>query len=98
MKLNLGDLLAYKGYKSTDEIQFGMIVKIFEGRVSPRGRPTDWCFVEWGTLGLTKYSLEALSNCFHFRGSEGITGWHLVLKYDSHDSIALKLDSTQHHD
>ena len=94
MKLNLGDLISYKGYKSTDEIQFGMIVKIFEdlGDFGP------WCFVEWGQLGLTKYSLEALSNCLHFRGSEGITGWHLVLKYDSHDSIALKLDSTQHHD
>ena len=44
MKLNLGDLLSYKGYKSTDEIQFGMIVKIFEdlGVFGPK------CFVEWG--------------------------------------------------
>ena len=95
MKLNLGDLLAYKGYKSTDEIQFGMIVKIFEGSVLDFG---PWCFVEWGQAGLKTYSLEALNNCVHFRGSEGITGWCLVLKYDSHDSIALKLDSTQHHD
>ena len=94
MKLNLGDLLSYKGYKSTDEIQFGMIVKIFE----ERGDFEPKCFVEWGQVGQKKYSLEALSNCVHFRGSEGIAGWCLVLKYDSHDSIALKLDSTQHHD
>lgn len=95
MKLNLGDLISYKGYKSTDEIQFGMIVKIFEGSVLGYGT---LCFVEWGTRGLMQYPLESLSNCVHFRGSEGITGWCLVLKYDSHDSIALKLDSTQHHD
>ena len=94
MKLNLGDLLSYKGYKSTDEIQFGMIVKIFEdlGVFGPK------CFVEWGQAGQMKYSLEALSNCVRWLGSEGTTGWCLVLKYDSHDSIALKLDSTQHHD
>ena len=95
MKLNLGDLISYKGYKSTDEIQFGMIVKIFEGSVLDFG---PLCFVEWGTRGLMQYSLESLSNCVHFHDGFSDTGWCLVLKYDSHDSIALKLDSTQHHD